>query len=142
MGKSLSTCMQCHAVNRFDFQKAMEQRPRCGQCQGALRFENGVSNVDLHDLNAIINAAPVPVILDLWAPWCGPCVGFAPVFLKVAKQLGSSYIFLKINTEQYPDAGNILGVRGIPTLIMFSGGDEIKRQSGAMPEPMFRQWLQ
>ncbi len=141
MSKTLSTCINCRAVNRFTFQKALETQPKCGQCSGPLRFEHGISNMDLHDLNSIIRASHIPVVVDLWAPWCGPCVNFAPVYQKVALELGQSYIFLKVNTEQYPDASNILGVRGIPTLIMFSGGDEIKRQAGAMPETMFRQWL-
>ena len=141
MSKTYSVCSHCLAVNRFDRESAYESTPKCGQCKNELTYENGVSNVDLQGLNALINASELPVLVDLWAPWCGPCVGFAPVYQKVAEELGDKFVFLKINTERHPDASNILGVRGIPTLVLFNNGDEIKRQSGAMPEPMFRQWL-
>ena len=141
MSKTFSTCSQCNAINRFDFSKALTSEPQCGQCKSKLNFKNGVSDVDLNGLDEIVNAADIPVVVDMWAPWCGPCIGFAPVYQKLAQELGEDFVFLKINTEQYPDAGNILGVRGIPTLIMFKGGNEIKRQAGAMPEGMLRQWL-
>ena len=109
--------------------------------QEPLMKKAGVSDVDLNGLDAIVKAADIPVLVDMWAPWCGPCVGFAPTYQKVAQDLGMQFVFLKINTEQYPDASHILGVRGIPTLIMFKDGDEVKRQAGAMPEGMLRSWL-
>ena len=141
MSKTFSVCKTCGAVNRFEFSKALSSQPHCGKCKGELAFHDGYSEVDLNGLNALVNASDLPVVVDLWAPWCGPCLGFAPVFQKIAKDRGGDMVFLKINTEQFPDASNILGVRGIPTVLMFKNGEEAKRQAGAMPEPMFRQWL-
>ncbi len=141
MSKTYSVCTQCHSVNRFSFEKARDAAPRCGQCKGELSFHDGVSDVDWNGLQALLRTAELPVVLDLWAPWCGPCLGFAPVYQKVASERGDSMIFLKIDTEKFPEASQRLGVRGIPTLILFKQGQEVKRQAGAMPEAMFRQWL-
>lgn len=141
MSKTVSICSSCSAVNRFDFKKSLENKPKCGKCQSGLSFHEGITDTNLDGLNKILSSTDLPVVVDLWAPWCGPCLGFAPVYQKLARETGDRMVFLKINTEAFPDASSILGVRGIPTLILFKNKDELKRQSGAMPESMLRSWL-
>lgn len=142
MKHSFIVCNACHSVNRVDAEKILSLQPKCGQCGQLIVSKAGISEIGLDDLHHLSLAADIPVVVDLWASWCGPCVAFAPVFEKVARQKAGEFVFAKINTEKHAEASGVLGVRGIPTLIAFKKGDEIKRQSGAMPEAMFVQWLQ
>ena len=139
--KTYSICRSCGKTNRVDALKSFESQARCGHCKSDLILKNGMNEVNLSQLRQLISAADIPVVVDLWAPWCGPCVSFAPTFQKLAKEQAGQFVFAKVNTEQHPDASQFLGVRGIPTLVAFQSGQEVKRQAGAMPEAMFREWL-
>lgn len=84
----------------------------------------------------------LPVLVDFWAPWCAPCKMMAPIFEQVASEVEPRARFLKLNTEEYPDAGAPLGIRSIPTLILFKQGREAARVSGAMDKTGLTNWLQ
>jgi thioredoxin 2 len=105
-------------------------------------FHDGVTDVDDRTLPKLLESSPLPVVIDAWAAWCGPCRVFAPTFQRVGRSLSDQAVFVKLDTERAQAMGSRLGVRSIPTLILFKNGREIGRFSGAMPEAQFRQWLQ
>ena len=139
---TFSACSSCGSVNRIDAIKALSSTPSCGQCKKPLAMHKGIVDIGLDELDKLAKVSDIPIVVDLWASWCGPCVAFAPVFEKVAQEKAGDFVFAKINTEKHAEVTGVLGVRGIPTLIAFNRGDEVKRQSGAMPEAMFKAWLQ
>ena len=83
----------------------------------------------------------IPVLVDCWAPWCGPCQGFAPVFEEAAARLEPNLRFAKLNTEAVPSIAQRWAIRSIPTLILFNHGKEVQRVSGALPMPQLMRWL-
>jgi len=140
MEKTYVACLNCHAVNRVPTTKT-NQHPNCGQCKTALPIHGSLIEQDALGLQALIQAADRPVVVDFWAPWCGPCLSFAPTYQRVADQQKDHFIFAKVNTEKYPQASQTWQVRGIPTLVLFDKGQEKQRISGALPMPHFIQWL-
>lgn len=138
---TLVICSKCGKANRVPLGVAGKGAPICGACKSDLPLHGAVQEVDLVRLKKLVESADRPVVVDFWASWCGPCRMFAPVFSKTAEARSDRYIFAKLNTEEAPEASAVYGIRGIPTLIVFKGGREIDRQPGAMPEPMFDQYL-
>lgn len=136
-----TSCPKCHAVNKISIEKLSVSSGICGKCKTTLPFHKLVSEVDDIGLGKVIQNSDLPVVVDFWAPWCGPCKIFAPTFESVSKTAQGKLVFLKLNTEKYPQPSAQYNIRGIPTLIVFKGGREIDRQSGAMPEEMFKQWV-
>lgn len=94
------------------------------------------------NMQAILNNTDVPVVVDCWAPWCGPCRSFAPVFERAAGELEPGFRLAKLNTERESAIAAAWRIQSIPTLIVFKGGKEVQRVSGAMPLPQLKQWLQ
>jgi thioredoxin 2 len=141
MTTTFSPCSSCGAVNRVDLAKAAEAAPACSRCHEPLPLHGGVSILDEAGLGRLLSASPVPVVVDFWAPWCGPCRTFAPVFEQMAKERAGREVFAKVDTEAAPAAGARYRVQTIPTLIQFVNGNERKRQSGAMPASTLRRWL-
>lgn len=129
----LTTCASCGKTNRVAFDK-LSHDARCGHCKaavapGATPLE--VSSTD--DFDRLIAQASVPVVVDYWAPWCGPCRMVAPELDKVASRAAGRYLVVKVNTDQLSDLGARFGIRSIPTMAVFSGGREVARTTGARP---------
>lgn len=132
-------CASCGAFNRVREPHPPGQ-PTCGRCQRPLDLSGAPQEVDGEALWRAVKASPVPVLLDLWAPWCGPCRAAAPILAAVGQAQAGRLLVLKLNTDANPQASSQLGVRGIPTFVVFSGGREVARRSGLMPQPELERW--
>ena len=130
------TCPQCDTVNRIPAEKIAE-RPNCGKCKHAL-FAGKPLALSSQNFSRVIAKTDLPVIVDFWAAWCGPCKMMAPVFDKVAEDMSLQARFAKLDTEQSPELAGKFNIRSIPTLIVFRGGTEVSRQSGALNEQALR----
>ena len=135
-----SICEKCSGLNRVAFKCLNGKSPICGQCKIALPLHDGVNDLDVSSLETLTRKSPLPVVVDFWAPWCGPCRAFAPTFVQAAEQLRGRVVFAKIDTQAHPNAGQIFGIRGIPTLIAFLNGKEVSRTSGAVTIDEFLSW--
>lgn len=132
-------CPHCSTTNRLPAER-LPELPRCGACKAAL-LEGGVVELDGPGFDGLLAHAPRPLLVDFWAPWCGPCRSFAPVYAATAGQLSQRYVFAKLDTEAHPAIAARLGIRSIPTLLLFRDGREIARKSGALQGPELRSWL-
>jgi len=132
-------CTHCNAVNRVaSGRNALEAK--CGTC-GHQLFTGEPADLDGDSLERQIARSDVPVLVDVWAPWCGPCRTMAPEFEKAADALEPGVRFTKLNSDDNQTLAGRLGIRGIPTMILYSGGREVARTSGAMPASQIVQWV-
>ena len=131
-------CPACLAKNRVPEEK-IEAQPSCGQCHQPLI---PLAPIDLNEQNfsQFITHSDLPILIDLWAEWCGPCKMMAPHFSAVAKQ-NPRVLFAKINTEESPRLSSAFHVRSIPTLVLMNKTNEIARISGALRSSELQQWL-
>jgi thioredoxin 2 len=125
------TCLACATVNRVPEAK-LSAHPKCGTC-GAKLLEPRVHDLDSATLRKAETRDTLPLLVDFWAPWCGPCRMMAPELEKAARALSPHARFAKINTQVHGDASQRYGIRGIPLLILFRGGQEVARLTGARP---------
>jgi thioredoxin 2 len=123
------TCLSCATVNRVPEGK-LSDHPRCGTC-GAKLLEPRVHDIDTGTLRKAERNDTLPLLVDFWAPWCGPCRMMAPQFETAARALAPHARFAKVNTQVHGDASQRYGIRGIPLLILFRNGQEIARLTGA-----------
>lgn len=133
---TLVTCPACSARNRISH--TARGRPRCAKCKKDLPWLDDVSGAEFR---SVIESSPLPTLVDLWAPWCGPCRVIAPALEKLAVDRAGSLRIVKVNVDQAPDVSARLRVQGIPTMVLFDGGKEISRQVGAMPGDRIARWL-
>ena len=136
-----SICESCSGLNRVAFSFPAGKSPVCGKCKIPLALHDGVSDLTVSSLETLSNKSPLPLVVDFWAPWCGPCRGFAPTFVEAASRLKGRVVFGKLDTEANPVAGQKFGIKGIPTIVVFYRGKEVSRISGALPINDFVTWV-
>jgi thioredoxin 2 len=126
-------CPSCGQKNRLAYDR-LSERVRCARCKTEIPAPP--SPIDIHnsaDFDRLVASASVPVIVDYWAPWCGPCRMVAPELQKVAARQAGKALVVKVNTDELSDLGQRFGIRSIPTMAVFAGGKEVARTSGARP---------
>ena len=136
---SLVVCPECHAIVRVPSHR-LEDHPRCSRCKSPL-LPGKVVALDTASFALHTGRGSLPVLVDFWAPWCGPCRMMAPVLDKLAQQRATRLQVAKLNTDEQPDIAGRFNIRSIPTLILFQGGREIARQSGAVNGAALERWL-
>ncbi len=132
------TCLDCGQLNRVPRERLGEAK--CGTC-GAKLAGGKVTELDFAMMQKAARNDDLPLVVDFWAPWCGPCRMMAPQFSQAAAQLSGKARLVKLNTEEHPQAGAKYAIRGIPTMIAFKGGREVKRQAGAVQASQIVGWV-
>ena len=133
-------CPACNAVNRIPADK-LEAGPTCGKCRKAL-LNGQVLKLSSDNFNQHTGRNDIPVVVDFWAPWCGPCKMMAPAFERAASDLSPHVRLAKLNTEDEQAIAARLNIRSIPTLVLFKNGREVARQAGAMQADDIKRWVQ
>jgi thioredoxin 2 len=137
----LVTCPKCGQRNRLKYDR-LGQTGRCGKCGIELQApEDPVEVVNELLFDALVSRSALPVLVDFWAPWCGPCRMVAPEIDKVAREGAGKWIVAKVNTEAVPNLARRYRISAIPTMVVFRDGLELGRQAGAMPAPAIRKFL-
>ena len=131
------TCSNCGKCNRVP--AAATGVARCAACHTALPWLTAASDGDFEQ---VVTAAGLPVLVDLWAPWCGPCRVVAPGVERAAQELAGRLKVAKVNVDEAPRVAERFGVRGIPTLLVLRQGREVARQVGAVPPPALVGWVE
>lgn len=133
-------CPACNTLNRFPREKlATGNAGKCGQC-GSPLFAGHPVALDAGNFEAHANKSDIPVLVDFWAPWCGPCKAMAPQFERAAGRLEPTVRLAKVNTDAEQELASRFAIRGIPTMILLKHGKEIARQSGTMDAGAIERW--
>ena len=132
-------CGRCGAVNRVPAQR-LEQAPNCGRCKSAL-LDGAAVELTGETFDRFIERNDLPVVVDFWADWCAPCKMMAPVFAQVAREQRLRLRMAKLDTEAQAEIAQRYAIRSIPTLVLFKGGREVDRVSGALDVTRLRAWL-
>lgn len=124
-------CPFCGTLNRVDVSR-LADRPRCGSCQRPILLDRPVAVTDA-TLDQVLSGSDVPVVIDCYADWCGPCKMMAPVLDEFAHDRQGEVLVAKLDTDRNPAASERFGIRAIPTLLVFRGGREVARHAGVIP---------
>jgi thioredoxin 2 len=136
----LIVCPHCNATNRVPDARLSDD-PVCGRCDRALLDGQPVSLSDAN-FDAVVGKTELPVVVDFWAPWCGPCLMMAPQFEQAALQLKGRALFAKVNSDNSPRTAARYAIRSIPTMLLFGRGKELKRLSGALQSAQILRWAE
>jgi thioredoxin 2 len=131
--KATVGCPFCLTMNRVDLGRVGD-RPKCGKCGKPILLDRPISVHDT-DLDRVIADSDVPVLVDFYADWCGPCKIMAPILDEVARERAGAVLIAKLDTDRNPRMASRFSISGIPTLIAFKGGQEVAREIGAVPRP-------
>jgi thioredoxin 2 len=132
-------CPHCETINRIPTTR-LKEAPKCGQCHQAL-FAGHPVELTAGNFQRQVGRNDIPVVVDFWAPWCGPCQMMAPQYAEAAAELEPNVRLGKLNTDAEPGLASQFGIRSIPTLALFKAGREVARQSGAMSKADILRWV-
>jgi thioredoxin 2 len=135
-------CASCGQKNRLAYPRLADS-VRCAKCKASISAP--ATPVDVHDsadFDRLVAETPLPVVVDFWAPWCGPCRMVAPELQKVAARQAGRLLVVKVNTDELSDLGQRFNIRSIPTMAVFAGGKEVARTSGAKPAEQIEAFVQ
>ena len=135
-------CPACGQKNRLAYERLADSL-RCGKCKQAISAPS--TPIDVHsseDFDRLVAHASLPIVVDYWAPWCGPCRMVAPEVQKAAARQAGRMIDVKVNTDELSDLGQRFGIRSIPTMAVFAGGKEVARTAGARPAEQIEAFVQ
>ena len=133
-------CAKCGAFNRVKNKDG--KSPVCGRCKEKLDVSGAPQQVTGAELERAVKGAPVPVLVDFWAAWCGPCRMAAPILDEIARSKAGEIVVLKLDTDANQDAARRHSVQGIPLFVMFREGQEAARQTGLPPKSAFKSWVE
>ncbi len=140
MAQTYVVCEKCSQMNRVDLKTKKEAV--CGACKTALPLHGAVVTGSDQTLPKLIDKSSLPLVIDVWATWCGPCRSFAPTFAEASEQFAGRVVFVKLDSDQNQQMAGRLSIRSIPTIIIFKNGKEVTRESGAIPRDQFSRWLE
>ncbi|WP_086984338.1 thioredoxin TrxC [Vibrio aphrogenes] len=138
MSTFISLCPQCGGKNKVPYAR-LSDKATCGRCQSPL-FDGKPVTATSDNFSALLTSE-LPIIVDFWAPWCNPCVGFAPIFEEIAAEFTGQARFVKIDTESQQELAAMYQIRSIPTIMVFKAGKRVDSLNGALPKGQFLQWL-
>ncbi|MGW7072751.1 thioredoxin [Streptomyces sp. NPDC054855] len=131
------TCPHCGQGNRIPV--AAEGRPNCGRCKRPLPW---IADAGDDDFTEVVEQATMPVVVDLWATWCGPCRMVSPALEQVARDLAGQIKLVKVDVDKNPRLSQRFEVQAVPTLLVLDRGETVARQAGAAPAPVLRSWVE
>ena len=140
MNTIIVACPHCKALNKLP-KKDTYKKAVCGVCKGDLLDNKPIKIESANEFEKIVKNVTIPIIIDFWAVWCGPCQMFAPTFEAVSKEFPLKANFLKVNTEEVPQIAGQYGIRSIPTIVAIKNGQEVDRVMGALPQMQFSMWV-
>jgi thioredoxin 2 len=137
---TIVVCPHCDTANRVPSAR-LRERPTCGKCKHRL-FDGRPVALNDRNFDRHLSGSELPLVVDFWAPWCGPCKVMAPAYEQAAAQIEPRARLAKVDTEQNPMLAQRYGIRSIPTLALFKGGQQVASQPGAMGLPQLIQWIE